>query len=149
VDADEWGRAGAIWIRTWYGHKVSSRDASAAKGQANGDADEAYLRLWQTALYPADQHGFDNDTFGPFVFDNNASAYGLLARDADDEVDLMGEMPDFILNALIRCPDAMEGCSLVDQGTADEEQLAEEIQELAYHQALLVVITDGEACEDE
>jgi hypothetical protein len=60
----------------------------------------------------------------------------------------MGEIPDFILNAVIRCPDAIEGCSLVGPGTADTEQLAEEIQELAYQQALLVVIADGETCED-
>jgi hypothetical protein len=148
VDADEWGRAGAIWIRTWYGHEALSRGASVAMGRASGDAEEAYLRLWQTALYPADKHGFDSDMFGPFVFDNNASSYGLLARDADDEVELMGEIPDFILNALMRCPDAMEGCSLVDLGTADAAQLAEEIHELAHQQALLVVIADGEACED-
>jgi hypothetical protein len=93
-------------------------------GRANSDADEAYLRLWQTALYPADQHGFNSGMFGPFVFDNNASSYGLLARDTDDEVELMGEIPDFIPNALIQRPDKIEGCSL---GTADAKQLAEEI----------------------
>jgi hypothetical protein len=70
-------------------NEVLPRDASTAKERANSNADEAYLQLRQTALYPADQHGFDNDMFGLFVFDNDAGAYGLLARDADDEVELM------------------------------------------------------------
>jgi hypothetical protein len=96
-------------------------------GRANGDAEEAYHRLWQTYLYPADKQGFNSDMFGPFVFDNNTSSYGLLARDVDDAVELMREKLDFILDALIRCPYAIEGCSLVDLGTVDAEQLAQEI----------------------
>jgi hypothetical protein len=82
---------------------------------------------------------FDDSMFGPYAFDDNAAAYSVSARDADDEVGLMGEIPPFILRALVRCPDAMEGSSGRD---------AEEDEEPTWSQALLVVVADGEACEN-
>ncbi|KAF1364348.1 hypothetical protein EJ07DRAFT_99323 [Lizonia empirigonia] len=77
--------------------------------------------------------------FGPYVFDDNGAAYGVSARDADDEVELMDGIPRFILSALVRCPDAMEGSS----GHKTEED-----EDLTFVQALLLVIADREACED-
>ncbi|EDU42155.1 predicted protein [Pyrenophora tritici-repentis Pt-1C-BFP] len=77
--------------------------------------------------------------FGAYVFDDNAATYGVTARDADYEVELMDGLPAFILNALMQCPDVMEGSRHCD---------AEETEEQTWEQALLVVVVDGEACED-
>jgi hypothetical protein len=66
----------------------------------------------------------------------------VAVRDADDKVELMDEIPSFILNALMRCPDAMNGNSVrVIEDEDDEDHLLS-------HQALLVVVADREACED-
>jgi hypothetical protein len=111
VDPDEWSPGGAIWIRTWYGKEAFSRDVSVEAAITRTRADEAYLRLFGKALSSHGMHGFDDSMFGPFVFDDDAAAYGVLARDADDEVELLQETRPFILNALMRCPDAMKGCS--------------------------------------
>ncbi|KAE8846392.1 hypothetical protein HRS9139_00959 [Pyrenophora teres f. teres] len=118
VEPSKWSNAGAIWIRTWYGNEAEERDQS---------------------LVAPGMHGFDDIMFGPYIFDDNAAAYGVLARDADDEVELMDEIPPFILSALMRCPDAMEG------GGGD---YAADDEELAWSQSLLVVVADREACED-
>jgi len=77
--------------------------------------------------------------FDPYVFDDNAAAYGVSARNAEDEMELMDEIPYFILSALMRCPDAME------DGGGD---YAADDEELAWSQPLLVVVADREACED-
>ncbi|USP75587.1 uncharacterized protein yc1106_02861 [Curvularia clavata] len=139
VDPDEWSSASAIWIRTWYGNEADERDSPKKETVTRASSDAAYDRLWQKALWPLDKHGFDDSMFGPYVFDNDAAAYGVSARDADDEVELMDEIPSFILSALIRCPDAMEGSNGRD---------VEEDEELTWSQALLVVVADREACED-
>jgi hypothetical protein len=148
VDVDEWGRASAIWIRTWYGNEALTEEALTGGTGARANANEAYLRLWRKALWPPEQHEFDDSMFGPFVFDDDATAYGLLARDADDEVELMDETPSFVFDALMQCPDAMEGCSPSNWNSADGEESTEETEELEHQQALLVVVADGEACED-
>ncbi|KAF9695322.1 hypothetical protein EKO04_007091 [Ascochyta lentis] len=139
VDPDEWSNAAAIWIRTWYGHDPAVQDTVAKQTVTRAGADEAYLRLWRKALWPPYAHDLDARSFGPYVFDDDGAAYGLLARDADDEIELMDEIPSFILNALVRCPDAMEGSS--GHETEDDE-------DLTFEQALLLVIADREACED-
>ncbi|KAF2125239.1 hypothetical protein P153DRAFT_300886 [Dothidotthia symphoricarpi CBS 119687] len=140
ADPEQWSAAGAIWIRTWYGNEASLGDTLAEETVSRTSADEAYLQLWQKALWPPDQHGFDNSMFGPFVFEENDAAYGVLARDADDEVELMDVIPSFILSALVRCPDAMEG--------SGHSKTIEDDDDLASRQALLVVVADREACED-
>lgn len=109
VDPDEWSQAGAIWIRTWYGDKVSVEECLDVKAVTAANANEAYDRLWKKALWPPDMHGFDDHMFGPYVFDDSHTDYGVPVRDADDEVELMDEIPSFVLRALVRCPDAMEG----------------------------------------
>lgn len=139
VDPDAWSDAGAIWIRTWYGNGADDKDTPVQGSATRASADAAYLRLWQKALWPPDKAGFDDNMFGPYVFDDNDAAYGVWAQDADNEVELMDDIPSFILNALVRCPDAMEGGSGRD--TVEED-------ELMWSQALLVVVADGEACED-
>jgi hypothetical protein len=139
VNPDEWSVASAIWIRTWYGDETEKRDRPNEEPVTRASADAAYAHLWQKALWPPGMHGFDDMMFGPYVFDDNAAAYGVSARDADDEVELMDEIPSFILSALMQCPDAMEGSSGRD---------AEEAEELIWSQALLVVVADREACED-
>lgn len=139
VDPDEWSDAGAIWIRTWYGSETEEKDRLKEETVTRADADAAYARLWQKALWPLENGGFDDGMFGPYVFDDNVAAYAVPARDADDEVELMDGVPSFILGALVRCPDAMEGSSGRD---------AEDEEELTWSQALLVVIADREACED-
>jgi hypothetical protein len=83
--------------------------------------------------------------FGPFVFDDNNAAYGVGARDADDEVELMDEIPSFISNALMRCPDAMDGSRL--RSIIENEEDEEDYDRLLY-QDLLVVVADREACEE-
>ncbi|KAH6638060.1 hypothetical protein C7974DRAFT_390779 [Boeremia exigua] len=139
VDPDEWSDASAIWIRTWYGNEAEEGDLPNEEMATRASADAAYARLWQKALWPLEKDGFNDSMFGPYIFDDNAGIYGVSARDADDEVDLMDGIPSFILNALVRCPDAMEGSSGRD---------AEDDEELMGSQALLVVVADGEACED-
>jgi hypothetical protein len=139
VNPDEWSVASAIWIRTWYGNEAEKSDRPNEEIVTRASADVAYTRLWQKVLWPPGMHGFDDMMFGSYVFDDNAAAYGVSARDADDEVELMDEMPSFILSALMRCPDAMEGSSGRD---------AEEDEELIWSQALLVVVADREVCED-
>ena len=131
IDADEWGQAGAIWIRTWYGNETLIGDALRGATKTRASADEAYLWLWRKSLWPSDQHGFDDRMFGPFVFDNDIAAYGLLARDVDDEVDLMGKIPPFVFDALTRCPDAMEGCSQVERNCTGNEESIDEIEDMA------------------
>lgn len=139
VDPDYWSDAGAIWIRTWYGDKAKTAYHPAEETATRSSADEAYMRLWRRALWPPDMHEFDDDMFGPYVFDDSDASYGVSAHDADDEVELMEEIPSFVLGALMRCPDAMEGSS-GRKITQDED--------LTYTQALLVVVADGEACEE-
>ncbi|KAG9199589.1 hypothetical protein G6514_008351 [Epicoccum nigrum] len=139
VDPDEWGQASAIWIRTWYGDDAGEVDRPNEETVTRASADDAYARLWQKALWPPEKQGFDDTLFGPYVFDDNAVAYGVSAGDADDEVELIDEIPSFILSALTRCPDAMEGSSERDE--EDEE-------ELMWSQALLIVVADREACEE-
>lgn len=139
VHPDEWSSAGAIWIRTWYGDEGSSRERLVEDTHPRGAADAGYGRLWRKALWPADLHGFDDAMFGPYVFDDNDAAYEVSAREADGAVEPLGGMPSFILNALMRCPDAMEGSSA--RNVIDDEYTAEE-------QALLVVVADGKACEE-
>jgi hypothetical protein len=90
---------------------------------------------------PQDNYEFDGNLFGPNVFDDDAAAYGVAARDADDEVELMDDMPSFVLSALMRCPNAMES------GSGDRETI-EDDDDLRSRQVLLVVIADREACED-
>ncbi|KAI2474925.1 hypothetical protein Ptr902_13678, partial [Pyrenophora tritici-repentis] len=70
--------------------------------------------------------------FGAYVFDDNAATYGVTARDADYEVELMDGLPAFILNALMQCPDVMEAADIA----------AEETEEQTWEQALLVVVVD-------
>lgn len=138
MDPDEWSGPSAIWIRTWYGNEADKRDGPKKEMLNRSSADTAYIRLWQKALWPPDKHGFDDTMFGPYIFDDNAAAYCVSARDADDEVELMEQVPSFVLNALARCPDAIEGSS----GCNEDEE------ELAWSQALLIVVADREACED-
>lgn len=139
IDPDEWSSASAIWIRTWYGNGADETGGQKGETVTRASADAAYDRLRHKALWPLDKHGFDDSMFGPYVFDDNAAAYGVSARDADDEVELMDDIPSFVLNALMRCPDAIEGSSARD---------LEEDDELTWSQALLVVVADREACED-
>lgn len=73
------------------------------------------------------------------MFDDNESAYGVQSRDADDELELMGELPALVLSALMRCPDVMNG-SGGGEIEGDED--------CDLDQALLVVVADREACED-
>ena len=138
----EWDRAaGAIWIRTWYGNEASLGEGSGKDIVTRASADEAYSRLWRKALHPYQLHDkFDADMFGPFIFDDNDAAYGVAARDADDEVELMKDIPSFILSALMRCPDAMEG--------GYESRIVEEDDHTELAQSLLVVVADREACEE-
>ncbi|KAJ8117950.1 hypothetical protein OPT61_g990 [Boeremia exigua] len=145
VDPDEWSSAGAIWIRTWYGTEAEKKVHQSEETVTRESADTAYARLWQKALWPLEKVGFDDGMFGPFVFDDSAAAYGVSVKDADDEVELMDGTPSFILSALVRCPDAMEGSSGRD---VEEDDDAEDDEELTQLQALLVVVADGEACED-
>lgn len=142
TDSGEWDTAaGAIWIRTWYGNEASFGKNPDEEIVTRASADEAYVRLWRKALHPYQHHyGFDADMFGPFLFDDNDAAYGVEARDADDEVELMNEIPHFILSALMRCPDAMEGSS--------EREILEEDGHTELAQSLLVVVADREACEE-
>ena len=80
--------------------------------------------------------------FGPNVFDDDDdAAYGVAARDADDEVELMDNIPSFILNALIQCPDAMESRNGGRETTEDDD-------DLKWRQKSLIVVADREACED-
>lgn len=139
VDPDEWSSASAIWVRTWYGNEADTGDRLVEETVKRASANEAYSRLWRKALWPPDMHGFDDNMFGPYVFDDNDAAYGVAARDADDEVELMDEIPSFVLSALLRCPDAMEGSSGREIIEGDD---------LTCTQALLVVVADREACED-
>jgi len=142
TDSGEWNRAaGAIWIRTWYGIEASLGEGSGKDIVTRASADEAYSRLWRKALHPYQLHyKFDADMFGPFIFDDNGAAYGVEARDADDEVELMDDIPSFILGALMRCPDVMEGSS--------EREIMEEDDHTELAQSLLVVVADREACEE-
>ncbi|KAI4621976.1 hypothetical protein J4E80_004351 [Alternaria sp. BMP 0032] len=142
TDSGEWNRAaGAIWIRTWYGNGASLGEGSGEDIVTRASADEAYFRLWRKALHPYQLHyKFDADIFGPFIFDDNGAAYGVEARDADDEVELMDDIPSFILGALMRCPDAIEGSS--------EREIMEEDDHTELQQSLLVVVADREACEE-
>lgn len=139
VDPDEWSNAAAIWIRTWYGHDPSLQDIMVEKTVTRAGADEAYLLQWRKVLWSPYTHDFDANMFGPYVFGNDDAAFGVSARDADDEVELMDEIPPFILSALVRCPDAMEGRS---------RRETEEHEDLNFLQALLLVIADQQACED-
>ncbi|KAF7679091.1 hypothetical protein GT037_002839 [Alternaria burnsii] len=142
TDPDNWGVAGVIWIRTWYGNEASLDNMSDKEIVTRASADEAYTRLWRKASCPPQDHyKFNADLFGPNVFKDDATAYGVIARDADDEVELMSDVPSFILSALIQCPDAMEPNS----GSRDT---AEDDDDLRSRQALLVVVADREACED-
>jgi len=142
TDSGGWNRAaGAIWIRTWYGNEAYLGEGSGEDIVTRASADEAYLRLWRKALHPYQYHyRFDADMFGPFIFDDNDAAYRVTARDADDEVELMDDIPSFILSALMRCPDAMEGSS--------EQKMMEEDDHTELAQSLLVVVADREACEE-
>jgi hypothetical protein len=143
VDPDDWGEASAVWIRTWYGNETDESEHPDEETVTRTSSDAAYARLWQKALWPMEKGGFDDRMFGPYVFDQTATAYSVSARDADDEVELMNEIPAFILNALVRCPDAMEGSRTYD-GECDPR----EDENLKRSQALLVAVADGEACED-
>lgn len=139
VDPDEWSTAGAIWIRTWYRNGLCPTECLNEGTNAHGDADEAYARLWRKALWPPSMHGFDSAMFGPYTFDYNAAGYEVLSRNADDEVELLGGIPSFILSALVRCPDSMEGsseCEIRDNEDGESTQ------------ALLMILADGQACED-
>jgi hypothetical protein len=91
------------------------------------------------------QGEYDDEIVGPYIFDNNATNYGVASMDADDEVELMEAIPSFVLSALMRCPDVMEGHS---QSSPWEHWLSETEEELDSTQALLVLVVDGEACED-
>ncbi|KAG9195200.1 hypothetical protein G6011_00320 [Alternaria panax] len=90
TNADNWDVACAIWIRKWYGNGASPDEHLVEETVTRASADEAYLRLWRKALWPP-QHNyeFDGDLFCPKIFDDNATAYGVPARDTDDEVELM------------------------------------------------------------
>lgn len=136
VDPERWDSgAWAIWIRTWYGNESVART----------NADEAYLHLWQRAFHPMEHHGeYDEHIADPFVFDDDAAACGVASTDADDEVELMGELPPFVLSALMRCPDALEGSS--ESGWS--RRLARTDEELNLQQVLLVLVADREACEE-
>lgn len=138
VDPDEWGNASAIWIRTWCGNEAKETGCSNEETVTRATADATYARLWQKALWPLEKRGFDDSMFGPYLFDDNAVAYGISVRHADDEVELTDGIPSFILSALMRCPDAMEGSNWRDR--LEEEP--------TWSQALLVVVADREACED-
>ncbi|KAH6868624.1 hypothetical protein BKA58DRAFT_317931 [Alternaria rosae] len=142
TDSGEWDTAAsAIWIRTWYGNEARLGEGSGEDIVTRAGADEAYLRLWRTALHPYQHHyEFDAAMFGPFIFDDNDAAYGVAAGDADDEVELMDGIPSFILSALMRCPDAIEGSS--------EREIMEEDDHTELQQSLLVVVADREACEE-
>jgi hypothetical protein len=139
-DPDNWGVTGVIWIRTWYGNEASLGDTPVEEAVTRASADEAYLRLWQKVSCPPEYNYRFEDMFGPNVFDDNDAAYGVAARDADDEVELMDDIPPFILSALMRCPDVMEGSSQSRRILDDAD--------LQLHQRLLVVVADREACED-
>ena len=144
VDPERWPSTWAIWIRTWYGNDVC--DGGSIKGAVTcASADEAYLRLWRRAFHPLEHNEeFDDDVVGPFLFDDDAATYGVMSGDADDEVELLGKIPSFVLSALMRCPDAMEGCS--ESGWS--YWLTETEEEQAQEQAKLVLVADREACED-
>lgn len=139
VDPDNWGQASAVWIRTWYGDDTEQKDRPNEGTVTRASADAAHARLWQKALWPPEKQGFDDTLFGPDVFDDNAAAYGVSAGNADDEAELMDKIRSFSLNALTRCPDAMDGS--IERDTEDEE-------ELMWSQALLIVVADREACEE-
>ncbi|KAI4654840.1 uncharacterized protein J4E78_007017 [Alternaria triticimaculans] len=141
TDSGKWDRAaGAIWIRTWYGNEAFNGQNLGEEIVTRASADEAYSRLWQkVTCCPEHNYNFDENLFGLFVFDDNNAAYGVAARDADDEVGLMDDIPPFILSALVRCPDAMEGSNVT-------QMIGEEYENT--HQTLLVAVADREACEE-
>jgi hypothetical protein len=142
TDPERWGVTGAIWIRTWYGNEALPDHTSVEETVTRASADEAYLRLCRKALWPPQvNYEFDGKMFGPNVFDNDDAAYGVATRDADVEVELMDNIPPFILNALIRCPDAMES------GNGGRETI-EDNDDLKWRQKLLIVVADREARED-
>lgn len=145
VDPDSWSAAGAILIRTWYG---SSEDISSEEIVTVAAADEAYFHLQQRALSLSETRMFHMDTFGPFIFDDDATMYKVMSKDADDEVELVEEIPHFVLSALMRCPDALEGCSEPILDVEDDVESSSGGHERETEQALLIAVADGEACHD-
>ncbi|KAF2622367.1 hypothetical protein BU25DRAFT_352337 [Macroventuria anomochaeta] len=91
-----------------------------------------------------EHHGeLDDNIAGPFFFDNDAAAYGVRSRNADDEVELMGEIPSCVLSAIMRYLDAMEGSSK----SGWKFRLTQTDEQLALDQALLVLVADQKAFE--
>ena len=146
IDQERWDHAWAMWIRTWYGNKSATQNITVTDPASTAQADEAYARLWQRAFHPTEKNGeYDDNIVGLYIFDDSAAAYGVVSKDVDDDIELMDAIPLFALNALMRCPDVMEGCS---QSSPWDYWLCQTEEELDSEQALLVLVADGEACED-
>lgn len=136
VNPDEWSDAGAIWIQSWYGNEAPLNDVSPNESVTRENADKTYSWLYNAASAPYES---GSTNFGSFVFDDNETAYGVQTPGADGEVKLMDTVPLFILHALVRCPDTMEG---------NNGRKIEEGEDLDLDQALLIMVADREACED-
>ncbi|KAL3478576.1 hypothetical protein BJX99DRAFT_224336 [Aspergillus californicus] len=125
-----------LFIRTWYG------DSTSAESQEKADRD--YARLTGVISDEYGEMGVMMDSF--FIFDTREVFSDVQARDGEFVEGVAtarpGVMPSYVLAALTRCPDQIDGCRV--EGLDDLPP----VEEVEGGQMLLVVIADRKACED-
>ncbi|KAF3003223.1 hypothetical protein E8E13_009879 [Curvularia kusanoi] len=144
IDLDAWTSVWAIWIRSWYGDDI---EGAAGAGVTQAQSDEAYARLKQKAFCSLEIEGkIDEEVAASCIFDDDWFEWGLTLMDASDsDMEVMDDVPSIVYSALMRCPDALDRIGEETQ----RHWYAASDAERDLDQALVVLVADGIACEEE
>ncbi|KAJ5375523.1 hypothetical protein N7517_007529 [Penicillium concentricum] len=133
-----------LWIRTWFGDPTDKTSQEAA--------DTAYARLRKQVL----QQGLEDYHVScipeEVVFEDRGELSAAAQRSRDVVAGVAagrpGSVPEYLIAALMHCPDLFEGMSDDDWRHLTGEERAEELAESDRAQNLLVFVADRKACEE-
>jgi hypothetical protein len=81
------------------------------------------------------------------IFDDDSSNLAVPQQDIAEDIIRVGEVPSFLISAMMRCPDLFEGNTTHEWREDDAETAAEEESRLAKSQRFLLMVADRKACE--
>lgn len=141
---------GVFWIRTWFGTEGEHSDKAEAVTRASADA--SYLRLYRRAILSLPEGSeetepLDGEDIQPAVFDDDANLFGVVQHDPEEDVVQPGIVPPFVVGALMRIPDSLDGMSEYDWRNDDQAMVLREERRLLMAQHLLILVADRKACE--
>lgn len=82
------------------------------------------------------------------VFGRDPDTLEVIQGGVSGDIVQVGEVPEFLLSVLMKCPDLLEGTSRGSWRDHDAATIAEEQEYVDASQTLLLMIADREACKD-